>query len=56
MVLDKELRVIHLDLLAAEVKTEKHRHDLSFLGLKAHLHSDTLPPTRLYPLGEGHTY
>jgi hypothetical protein len=34
MVLEKELRVLHLDLKAAEVKPETQWPDLSFLDLK----------------------
>ena len=46
MVLE-ELRVLHLDLKAARRRLEFHTDKSLSLGdLKAHPHSDILPPTR----------
>jgi hypothetical protein len=42
----EELRVLHLYLKDEGVKDE---------GLKAHAHSDTLPPARPYLLQQGHS-
>jgi hypothetical protein len=45
MVLEKELKVLHLDEQAA--RSEYYtRPGLSIIDLKAPPHSDTLPPTR----------
>jgi hypothetical protein len=49
MVLEKEMRVLHLDLQASEVKTEIHWPDL-----KVHPHNGTLPPTKSYLFQKGH--
>ena len=53
MVLEKELRALHLDLRAAEGDYDG-RSSWSILDIKAHLHSDTLPPTRSHLLQQRH--
>jgi hypothetical protein len=45
VVLEEELRVLHLDLQAAR-KSSTLGEGLSIAGLRVHLHSDTPPPTR----------
>jgi hypothetical protein len=52
MVLEKELRVLHLDLKAAEGEAGC---SLSVEDLKAHPHNDTLLTTRLHLLQQGLT-
>ena len=49
MVLDEEMRVLHLDLQVVEGNCHI-RPSLSIGDLKTHLHSDTLPPPRPYIL------
>jgi hypothetical protein len=61
MVLEMELRVLHLDLKAARRRLECHSgQSLSIEDLKACPHSDTLPLTWPYllivPLPMGQTY
>ena len=46
MVLEKELRVLHLDPKAAEGDCLSYSIELSICDLWAHLHSDILPPTK----------
>ena len=53
-VLEKQLRVLHLDLRATEGDCDP-RSSLSILDIKAYLHSDTLPPTRPHLLQQSHT-
>jgi hypothetical protein len=53
MVLEKQLRVLQLDLLAAG-DCEHTGHSLSIEDLKAHLLGDTLPPTRPHLLQPSH--
>jgi len=45
MVLEKELRVLHLGLQAAR-RRPCYRGQLEHIDLKACFHGDTLPPTR----------
>jgi hypothetical protein len=53
MVLEKELRILHLDWKATgNCYTGQ---SLSIGDLKACPHNDTLPPTRPHPLQQGHT-
>lgn len=48
-----ELRVLHL---ADNRKLTKTLGGILTIGnLKAYLHCDTLPPTKLYPLQQSHT-
>jgi hypothetical protein len=54
MVLEKELIILHLDLKAAGDMLYTG-HSLSIGDLKAHFHSDTLPPTRPHLPQQGHT-
>ena len=57
MVLGKELRTeneIHLDPTGNRKWSEILSQILSIGDLKAHLHSDVLPPTRPYPLQQSH--
>jgi hypothetical protein len=64
MVLEKELRVLHLETKAAirrlysagSQKGLKYHagQSLSIRDLKAHPHSDILPPTRPHLLKQGH--
>jgi hypothetical protein len=54
MVLEKELRVLHLDQQAAESMCHTGC-SLSTGYLKAHPHSDTLLPIRPHLLEQGHT-
>jgi hypothetical protein len=51
MMMEKELRVLHLDLTGTRRKWLSH----SGWSFKAHPHSDVLPPTRPYLLQQGHT-
>ena len=53
MVLRKELRVLHLDLQAAEGDCLPHKCSMSIGDLKARLHSDTLPPIKPHPFQQG---
>ena len=46
VVVDKELKVLQLDPLATQGDFVPHWCGLSIFYLKAHLHSDTLSPTR----------
>jgi hypothetical protein len=57
MVLEKELRVLHLDPKAARRIFDLFHTGQSFsIGdLKAYPNSDTLPPTRLHLLQQDHT-
>jgi len=48
----QELRGLHLDLEAAEGTGFHTRCSLSIGDLKAHPHSNTLPPTRPFPMGQ----
>ena len=48
MVLEKELRVLHVDLQAAASEL------LGLLRLQNPVHSDTLPPAKLHLLQQGH--
>jgi hypothetical protein len=51
----EELRVLHLDLKVSR-RLSSTLDGASALGaLKAHLHSDSLPPTRLHLFQQGHT-
>jgi hypothetical protein len=55
IMLKKELRVLHLDLTKARTRVPFYTVcSLSIRVLKAHLHSDTLPPTRPYRFQQGH--
>lgn len=55
MVLEKELRVVHVDL-QAEGETIYHiGHSFSIEYSKAYLQGDTLPTTQLQLLQQGHT-
>ena len=49
--LEKELRVVHLELKAARRLPSRKLGE----GLQAHPHSDTLPPTRSHSLQQGHS-
>jgi hypothetical protein len=51
----KSLRVLHLDRQAAEATVHHTGRSLSIGDFKARPHSDTLPPTRLHLLQQGHT-
>jgi hypothetical protein len=61
MVLEKELRVLHLDLKAAARETDYSKgsqEDGLFCtgqSFKAHTHSDVLLPTKTHLLQQGHT-
>lgn len=54
MVLEKALRVLHVDLQAAEGACEPTGQSLGIGALKARPHHDTLPPTRPYILTVAH--
>jgi hypothetical protein len=54
-VLEKELRVLHADLQAAEMAMGHSGHSLSTGDLKACPHNDTLPPIGPHLLEQGHT-
>jgi hypothetical protein len=49
MVLEKELKSLHLDLKAANRRGFPHWVEPEHENLEAHCHSDTLPPTRPTP-------
>ena len=55
VVLEKELRVLHLDPQAAEGGCVHTECSLSIEDLKARLHNDILPSTRSHLLQQGHT-
>jgi hypothetical protein len=55
MVLEKELRVLHLDPQTAKAAVNHTGHSLIIGDLKAHPLSDTLSPTRPHLLPQGHT-
>jgi hypothetical protein len=53
----EELRVLHLHRKAVRRRLLLHtRRSLSIGDLKAHPHSDTLPPTKPYLPQQGHTF
>jgi hypothetical protein len=55
MVLEKELRILHLDPMTARKRFFYTGQNLSIGDPKAYLHSDTLPLTRPHLLQQGHT-